>query len=309
MKNIIGISIIGLICVLIPIKSPSVAGKSLNLHQVLNIDKDSGKLAFAVIGDTGTGEQGQMGVARSMEDVYDKDPFELVLMLGDNIYGAINSRAFRERFEQPYHNLIAHGVKFQAVLGNHDKGSLEKETGYEQFNMVGKRYYTFTRGASENGESLAQFFGLDSSRMDGEQLAWLEKELARSKAVWKIPFFHHPIYSSGRTHGSDLNLRRQLEPLFIRYGVQASLSGHDHLYERIKPQMGVTYFVSGSGGKLRKGDLRRNDSIFAAGNDEVCHFMLFEVVGQEMRFRAIDTNGAVIDQGAISAKITRFGQQ
>jgi 3',5'-cyclic AMP phosphodiesterase CpdA len=243
-----------------------------------------------------------------MEKVYEQEPFGFVLMLGDNIYGSVNSRAFQERFEQPYHNLITHGVKFQAVLGNHDKGGAEKEVGYGQFNMVGRRFYTFNRGSVTDGRPLAQFFALDSSRMDGEQLAWLEKELEVSQATWKIPFFHHPIYSSGRKHGSDLRLRREIEPLFTRYGVRVALSGHDHIYERIKPQEGIIYFVSGSGGKLRKGDIRHDDPLFAAGNDEVCHFMLFEVEGDDMRFRAIDINGMAIDQGVISAKRNLNGQ-
>jgi predicted MPP superfamily phosphohydrolase len=269
---------------------------------------ETDKIKFAVIGDTGTGESDQFGVAQSMDRAYQQEPFGFVLMLGDNIYGSVNSRAFRERFEQPYRNLIAHGVKFQAVLGNHDKGGSVKETGYGQFNMIGRRFYTFTRGSGIKGEPLAQFFGLDSSRMDEEQLAWLEKELAASQAVWKIPFFHHPIYSSGRKHGSDMKLRRALEPLFTRYGVRVALSGHDHIYERIKPQEGIFYFVSGSGGQLRKGDIKRNDPLFAAGNDEVCHFMLFDVEENEARFRAIDINGAVIDQGVISAKPDVNGQ-
>src|SRR5262245_14145195 len=98
------------------------------------------------------------------------------------------------------HNLIHRGVKFQAVLGNHDKG-VDREVGYKQFNMAGRRYYTFTHGLSEEGAPLAQFFALDSSKMGEEQLAWLGKELTESRATWKIPFFHHPIYSSGRTHG------------------------------------------------------------------------------------------------------------
>ncbi|HEX5081233.1 MAG TPA: metallophosphoesterase [Blastocatellia bacterium] len=265
-------------------------------------------IRFAVIGDTGTGESNQFEVAQSMIKVYQQEPFGFVLMLGDNIYGSINSRAFQERFEQPYRNLITHGVKFRAVLGNHDKGGSEKETGYERFNMIGRRFYTFTSGSGTKGEPLAQFFGLDSSRMDEDQLAWLEKELAASNAIWKIPFFHHPIYSSGRKHGSDMKLRRALEPLFTRYGVRVALSGHDHIYERIKPQEGIIYFVSGSGGQLRKGDIKRNDPIFAAGNDQVCHFMLFDIKEDEARFRAIDINGAVIDQGVISAKPEVNGQ-
>jgi predicted phosphodiesterase len=293
-----------LLCALLAIASARAARGLRDSKRAVT----SGKFSFAVIGDTGTGKSGQLSVAQVMETVCEREPFEMVLMLGDNIYGGINSRAFRERFEQPYRNLIARGVKFQAVLGNHDKGDAGQEVGYEQFNMAGRRYYTFTHGLSEEGAPLAQFFALDSSKMREEQLAWLEKELTASRATWKIPFFHHPIYSSGRAHGSDLRLRGNLEPLFARYGVQMALSGHDHIYERIKPQHGVIYFVSGSGGQLRKGDIRRNDPLFAAGNDEVCHFMLFEVEADEMRFRAIDINGAVIDQGMISAKRSVNGQ-
>jgi hypothetical protein len=98
-----------------------------------------GKFSFAVIGDTGTGKSGQLAVAQVMETVCEREPFGLVLMLGDNIYGGVDSRAFRERFEQPYHNLITRGVKFQAVLGNHDKGGVDREVGYKQFNMTGRR--------------------------------------------------------------------------------------------------------------------------------------------------------------------------
>src|SRR5262245_2647458 len=147
------------------------------------------KITFAVIGDTGTGKKNQLGVALSMGRVYEQEPFGLVLMLGDNIYGGVNSHSFQKRFERPYQYLLAHGVRFQAVLGNHDKGSSKKESGYDPFNMTGRRFYTFARGSGAKGEPLTQFFALDSSRMDGEQLAWLEKELAASQAIWKIAFF------------------------------------------------------------------------------------------------------------------------
>ena len=72
-------------------------------------------------------------------------------------------------------------------------------------------------------------------------------------------FFHHPLYSSGASHGSDTALRDQLEPLFIKYGVDAVFAGHEHFYERIKPQKGIYYFVSGGAAKLRKGDIQRTN--------------------------------------------------
>ncbi|MDX2034353.1 MAG: metallophosphoesterase [Blastocatellia bacterium] len=252
-------------------------------------------LLFAAIGDSGTGKKEQFAVGQAMALAHETSPFELVLMLGDNIYGGGGSKRMVEKFEAPYRALLTRGVRFQASLGNHDAGKADEETNYPFFNMGGRRYYTFTRG-----EGLAQFFALDSSKMDREQLAWIEKELTASKARWKIAFFHHPIYSSGRTHGSDRRLRELLEPLFLRAGVQLVLSGHDHFYERLKPQKGIAYFVSGGAGKLRRGDINRKDPAFAFGNDQIHHFMLFSIGRDAISFRAIDLKGTEIDAGTIA---------
>ena len=255
----------------------------------------SQRLTFAAIGDSGTGKKEQHAVAQAMTHAHDATPFDLVLMLGDNIYGGGGAKGMIEKFEAPYRTLLTRGVRFQASLGNHDAGKSDEETTYSLFNMGGRRYYTFTRG-----EGLAQFFALDSSKMDRDQLAWIEKELGASTARWKIAFFHHPLYSSGRTHGSDRKLRALLEPLFVRAGVQLVLSGHDHFYERLKPQQGIAYFVSGGAGKLRRGDIDRRDPAFAFGNDEAHHFMLFEMTRDAIAFRAIDLNGTEIDAGRIA---------
>lgn len=257
------------------------------------------KLVFAAIGDSGTGNAEQFAVARAMEQVYDSTPFELVLMLGDNFYGGVD---YVKKFELPYAPLLAQNVKFYAALGNHDGGGkLNKETSYAKFNMGGRRYYTFTRNPhGETGKQpLAQFFALDSSQMEPAQLAWLEQTLGQSTARWKVAFFHHPLYSSGKTHGADTKLRAQLEPLFVKHGVQLVLNGHEHFYERLKPQQGVHYFISGAAGKLRRNNIRRDGPDFAFGNDQVQHFMLFEVKPDELNFRAISDAGTVLDSGTL----------
>ena len=86
-----------------------------------------------------------------------------------------------------------------------------------------------------------------------------------------------------------------------KHGVDVVFSGHDHVYERIKPQKGITYFVSGSGGQLRKGDMRRSEAT-AVSFDQDYTFMLVEVDGREMRFQARTRTGAIVDSGAISAR-------
>jgi hypothetical protein len=256
--------------------------------------------AFGVIGDSGTGRPEQYAVGETMDSVWQKTPFSLVLMLGDNLYGEFKgAESFKERFELPYARLLKRGVKFRAVLGNH--GEAAGELGYAPFGMEGKRYYTFMEGGG-----LAQFFALDSDQLDATpvdaaQVAWLESELKASTARWKIAYFHQPIYNAGRTHGPNLKLRAVVESLFIRYGVGLVLSGHEHVYERLKPRHGIAYFVSGSSGKVKVATINGADDSLAFGNDTVCHFMIFEVTPEQIKFRAISATGQIIDSGTLAA--------
>ena len=97
-------------------------------------------------------------------------------------------------------------------------------------------------------------------------------------------------------HGSQTDLRVVLEPLFLKYGVDVVFSGHEHFYQRIKPQKGIHYFVSGAAGELRAGDIRPSD-LTAAGFDADRSFMLVEVAGKELSFQAISRTGQTVDQG------------
>jgi 3',5'-cyclic AMP phosphodiesterase CpdA len=245
-------------------------------------------VTFAVIGDSGTGDRMQYELAQQMAAVQARRPFDLVIMLGDNIYGRQEPGDFVQKFERPYKPLLDAGVRFYAALGNHDN---ERNRFYQPFNMGGERYYTF---ASRN----VRFFVLDSDSLDPKQREWIEMVLAASTDDWKICYFHHPLYSDGGRHGSQVDLRVLLEPLFVKYGVNVVFSGHDHVYERIKPQKGITYFVEGSGGELRKGDLRRS-AMTAAGFDQDRAFMLVEIVKSDFFFEAVSRTGTVVDSGTI----------
>jgi predicted phosphodiesterase len=89
-----------------------------------------------------------------------------------------------------------------------------------------------------------------------------------------------------------------LEPIFTRHGVDVVFSGHDHVYERLKPQRGIQYFVSGAAGQVRKGNLRQSDTT-AAGFDQDQSFMLVEVAGTTLSFRAISRTGKTVDSGVL----------
>jgi 3',5'-cyclic AMP phosphodiesterase CpdA len=243
---------------------------------------------FAVIGDAGTGGEAQYQVGRQMAAVRSRSPFDLVLMLGDNLYRRASPEVYASAFERPYAALLADNVKFVAVLGNHDS---PESVGYPGWNMNGQRYFTFTR-------NYVRFLALDTNVLDAKQLEWLEQTLTTSHEPWKIAYFHHPIYSNGKRHGSNVELRVRLEPLFLRHGVQVVFSGHDHMYERLKPQKGITYFVVGAGGQLREGGVQRSETT-AAAFDREQSFLLVDVDKEALRFQAITRNGAVIDSGAV----------
>jgi hypothetical protein len=260
----------------------------------LTVPNRADSVKFAVLGDFGTGSSEQYQLAEVMKRVHDQFPYDLVILVGDNLYGSERPQDFKKKFEDPYKPLLDAGVKFYASLGNHDA---REQRYYKLFNMDGKLYYSF-----KPSKQSVRFFALESTYLDPEQVAWVEKELQSSNSDWKIPYFHHPPYSSGDRHGSDTRLREVLEPLFLKYGVSVVFTGHDHFYERLKPQKGIAYFVVGSGGQLRKGNIDKNSGLTAAGNDQDQAFMVCEINGDQLWFDAISRAAKVFDSGVITRR-------
>jgi len=253
----------------------------------------SGSVRFAAIGDMGSGEQPQYDVAQQMLKTRQTFPFEFVIMLGDNIYGGSKPADFDKKFAVPYKPLLDAGVTFYASLGNHDNTN---ERFYKYFNMNGESYYTYKKGN-------VRFFVLDSNYMDPKQSAWLETQLRDAgNSDWKICYFHHPLYSSGRFHGPATDLRQLLEPLFVKYGVDVVFAGHEHVYERVHPQQGIYYFTEGASGQLRKGNLARSP-ITDKGFDTDRSFMLIEIAGDDMYFQTTSRIGVTVDSGVIHRTI------
>ncbi|MDQ3802741.1 MAG: metallophosphoesterase [Acidobacteriota bacterium] len=265
--------------------SPAAAAPAFPL--TLPNKKDS--VRFLVIGDTGTGSRQQKEVADVMLRYRAAFPYEFVLMLGDNMYGGEKPADFRRKFEDIYRPLLDQKVTFYATLGNHDESN---QRFYDHFNMKGEEYFRFKKGN-------VAFYSLNSNYMDKRQVKWLEEQLAKDTSEWKVAFFHHPPYSSGKAHGSSTGLREVVEPIFLRYGVNVVLAGHEHFYERLKPQKGIYYFISGAGGKLRKGDVKKNSPLTARAFDRDMSFMLVEVADEHLHFQVISRTGETVDSGVL----------
>lgn len=245
---------------------------------------------FVALADTGTGEPGQYAVAEALTRYHQQYPFNLALLAGDNIYPNGEIERIEEVFEKPYKTLLQSSVKFQACLGNHDirteNGNLQLS--YPGFNMKG-RYYTFRQDP-------VHFLALDTnSNADWlTQLTWLEEQLRRSDAPWKVVFGHHPVYSSG-VHGGNKKLVESLTPLFKKYGVQLYINGHDHNYERSRSLNGTTYLTCGAGAMNRF--VKRSE--WTEYSTPELSFATFEVYADQIMVRAINTENKVFDQAVI----------
>jgi acid phosphatase len=274
--------------------------------------QESEPYPFAVIGDMGCDCAGQQEVALRMLEWYKEHPFDVVLTVGDNIYGTTfgfmhgrmggDKDLFAKRFDKHYKPLIDKGVKFYAALGNHDlltrKGT-DVINDKQRFNILSEKgYYAFS---PEGKEKLVTFIALDSTdlvenRVDVEQTDWFQKVAGESKSIWKIVYMHHPIYSPSGPHTTDVELRKKLEPLFIQAGIQIVLTGHNHFYARMKPQSGIYHFVTGGGGNKLKSPDRDPLADIAL---RTFQFMYFELSPDQAQFWSIPPSGKPVDQGTI----------
>lgn len=257
----------------------------------VTLPNQDGTFRFVAFGDFGTGARPQYELARQMALLHARWRFDVVTLLGDNLYGSEGPGDYQKKFEVPYKPLLDAEVTFHAALGNHDD---RRQIQYPRFNMADKLHYSFAAPKQS-----VRFFVLDSNSLDALQLAWLRATLKVTSEDWRIAYFHHPMYSSGERHGSGLALREALEPIFIQYRVSVVLAGHDHVYERINPQQGITYFVVGSGGQLRKGNLDPKSGLTASGFDRDQAFLAAEIDGDQMFFNAISRTGVVVDSGIV----------
>ena len=275
---------------LAPVPAPP---QGVGAQAPIALPNKAGSLKFAIFGDFGDETPGQFATATQIAKTHAAFPFEIVVTTGDNLLGSERPQDFVNKFETPYKPLLDAGVTFHASLGNHDA---QEQRYYKPFNMNGKVYYSFKAPKQD-----VRFFMLQSNYMDPDQVKWIENELKTSSEAWKIVVLHHPPYSSSATHGSSLSLRATLEPMFVKYGVSVVFSGHDHVYERVKPQQGITYFVVGSGGELRRGDIQKT-ALTDVGFDTDNAFLVAEIIDHTMYFNAIARTGKVVDSGIITMR-------
>jgi hypothetical protein len=194
------------------------------------------------------------------------------------------------------------------VVGNHECQGGRPRLFLEQFalprngpaGLEAERVYAFEYGS-------ALFVVLDSNEEPGKQAAWLEDQLARSRARWKIVSYHHPAYSSAASRDNQI-LRETWAPIFDRHGVDLALQGHDHAYLRTYPirdgrrapstAQGTTYIVSVSGTKFYK-QAARPETIVGFTDIPTWQILDLEIAGDRLTYRAFDRQGTLRDEFVI----------
>jgi hypothetical protein len=197
------------------------------------------RVGIIAFGDFGVGGSTQRNLGAAVRRFEARNPANYLVTLGDNDYTE-NPGEFHTNWEQTFGWWRRARVKVAGVLGNHDVRVDGGRYEFDELKMPG-RYYRRVVGPVE-------LYLLDSNDVDDAQTAWLERTLARSRARWKIAVFHHPAYTCGKYDSADAVVDRWL-PLFERYRVQLTLSGHDHNYQRFAVQRGVRFVVHGGGGR------------------------------------------------------------
>jgi predicted phosphodiesterase len=258
---------------------------------------EDSRFAFAVIGDSGRGRKNQLAVAALLERLKP----DLILHTGDVVYPSGEERYYDRRFFVPYGRILKE-VPIFPVLGNHD---LERGNGaayLDNFHLPRNdprgtgRYYSFDYGNAHFVALNSELYHGDRSGNPEEQKAWLERDLRETHQPWKVAYFHRPIYSSSK-HGSDERIREDLEPVLIRQEVDLVFSGHDHVYERTRPICGVTYVLSGGGGKSLYPAGR---SAWTAFSKSTHHAVMVRIDGERLSLEAVEPDGTVIDRADLS---------
>jgi acid phosphatase type 7 len=243
-----------------------------------------------VIGDSGGGESDQNALYAQLETV----PFDLMIHTGDIAYDHGALADFESKFFDLYAPLLGRAPSFPAS-GNHEYDTADAAPFRQVFVLPEngqpkgrERWYSYDWGD-------IHFVALDTERTGAEQAAWLEADLAANRLRWTVVYGHRPPHSTGE-HGDDALFRRFFVPVLEAQRVDLVLAGHDHHYERFTPQNGVSYVVSGGGGRGTRPVAGGPLTAFA---ESVIHCVVVEVQGDSLTLHAIDAAGREFDSAVI----------
>jgi PKD repeat protein len=206
-----------------------------------------------IVGDSGTADANSRAVRDAYYALNGSNRTDLWLMLGDNAYPDGTDADYQAAVFDVFPDLLRKAVVWP-TLGNHEVPAADSATQsgpyYDIFSLPTQGQAGGVPSGTEAYYSFdyanIHFVVLDSQDMNrqpiGPMLVWLQQDLANTNQEWIIAFWHHPPYSKG-IHDSDVDIeevemRQWVVPILDEYGVDLTLTGHSHSYERSWPIVG-----------------------------------------------------------------------
>jgi len=253
--------------------------------------KQQTSIRVVALGDFGTGTDEQKQVAAAMLANHRQSPFDIGVTVGDNFYPVGMESPKDKRWKSWWEQLYAPlQIAFYPVLGNHDWYDFDSpaaEILYSDDSKIWRMpspYYTYIAGP-------VQFFAIDTNDVSIKQLQWLDSELKKSRATWKVVYGHHPIYSDGY-HGDNSRVKEQLLPL-LKNRVDLYLAGHEHDLQHLKPEAGVHFVVTGGGGRELRTPQPTSRALFAK---EAHGFTILEVSQSRFDIRFVGADSKTLHE-------------
>ncbi len=270
-----------------------------------------GPFRFLAFGDSGSGYDQQYELGKLMAG-YDAD---VAVHTGDVVYPNGKASHYSRKFYRPYEELLARTVFFPS-LGNHDWDDYRGGPYFDQFTLpkngpkdtIPERHYWFDFGD-------VRFISLDTDAsfrsMRTHIAPWLERVLADAGDRWKIAYFHHAVYTNG-DHAPRGKVLQVIMPILERWRAHVVLVGHNHMYERsrpvldgrvVSPEVGIVHVTTGAGGAKLQTIEKPKPDYLVLQNDSMCSFTVVDVTPEQLAFRQIGLDGAVMDEFVVGHRI------
>lgn len=255
---------------------------------VLTVTPPGKPIRFVAFGDFGVNGPNLDSVAKAISSYHKRRPFDLGVILGDNFYFEGISSPLGPRWQSGWEEIYGGlHIPFFASLGNHDWGSPDSPAAEILYSSrsaswrMPALYYSFLAGP-------VQFFVLATDALSETQLKWLDEELSRSRARWKIVYGHEPIYSHGR-YGDTPGFARMLMPI-LKNRANVYLAGHEHDLQHLRPEDGVHFVIAGGGGASIRPVNPGPRTLFAKSS---FGFAVFDCTESALKLSFVDADGKV----------------
>jgi hypothetical protein len=178
-----------------------------------------------------------------------------VFTAGDNAYETGSTANFRDCYDPTWGRFAD---RIYPTAGNHEYETTGAAGYFSYFGAragpAGKGWYAYDLGSWRIYALNSNCFVVGCAA-GGEQEQWLRADLGAHPRECVLAYWHHPRFSSGQ-HGNNSEVLAIWNALY-EAGAEVIVNGHDHDYERFRPQtptaaandaQGIRQFVVGTGG-------------------------------------------------------------